>query len=126
MYFLIKTLISATIIVIVSEIAKRYTSALNGYCTTPKETNNSSRVFYTYTIQVQDRNGLAKYLLENGIETKVQHPLLMSEQEPYLNCRSNTPNASELVKKILCLPIYESITDEDVDYVIEKVINYLS
>ncbi len=107
-----------------SEIAKRYTENLKNYCLTPTETKNSQRVFYTYTIQIEDRDGLSKYLAENNIETKIQHPLLMSEQEPYADCKTYTKKASQIIKKVLCLPIYEGLSDDQVDYVIEKVINY--
>ena len=72
------------------------------------------------------RNELMKYLSENNIETKIQHPLLMSQQKPYLNCLSETPNALRIVKRILCLPIHESLEQDDVDYVIEKVTEFFS
>ena len=68
--------------------------------------------------------GAAKYLSENNIETKIQHPLLMSQQKPYLNCVSQSPNALRIVNRILCLPIHESLEQDDVDYVIEKVTEF--
>ena len=49
----------------------------------------------------------------------------MSEQEPYKRCRSFTPNAKEIVKRILCLPIHESLQNEEIDYVIDIVKNFL-
>ena len=100
------------------EIAEKYTNSLKKVCDTPNETPNSERVFYTYTIQVDDRDRLSNYLIQRGIENKIQHPLLMSEQEPYKKCRFFTPKASKIVKRVLCLPIHESLTDEEIDYVI--------
>ena len=106
------------------EIAKRYTEKLKNVCKTPKETENSKRVFYTYTIQIDDRDYLSKYLAENKIETKIQHPLLMSDQSPYLECISNTSNAQQILKRVLCLPIHEGLSNEQVDYVIDKILSF--
>ena len=107
------------------EIADRYTKSLKNYCETPTKTPNSERVFYTYTIKVDKRDELSNYLIQKGIENKIQHPLLMSEQEPYKRCVSFTPNATKIVKRILCLPIHESLHDEEIDYVIDIVKNFL-
>ena len=102
-------------------IAEIYNKAFSNLCEIPSETKNSKRFFYTYTIQCDRRNELMKYLSKNNIETKVQHPLLMSQQKPYSNCVSKSPNALRIVNRILCLPIHESLDQDDVDYVIEKV-----
>ena len=72
------------------------------------------------------RDELSNYLIQKGIENKIQHPLLMSEQEPYKSCRSFTPNATEIVKRILCLPIHESLKNEEIDYVIDIVKNFFN
>ena len=48
----------------------------------------------------------------------------MSQQEPYLDCKSYTPKAEEIVKRILCLPIHEKLLDEEVYYVIDKIKEY--
>ena len=106
------------------EIAKRYSRKLSNVCLTPKETLGSKRVYYTYTIQIDNRDGLSKYLAENKIETKIQHPLLMSDQSPYRDCISQTIKAKQILKKVLCLPINESLSNDQVDYVIEKILNF--
>lgn len=103
------------------KIAERYNEAFSNIFEIPSETRNSKRVFYTYTIQCDQRDALMKHLSDNNIETKIQHPLLMSQQKPYLNCISKSPNALKIVNRILCLPIHESLEQDDVNYVIEKV-----
>ena len=108
-----------------AEIADRYSRSLTDVCEVPKETQKSSRVFYTYTIQTKRRDSLSNYLLSHGIENKIQPPLLMSEQEPYKDCKAFTPNATEIVKNILCLPMHESLENSSIDYVISKVKDFL-
>ena len=107
------------------EIAQIYNDSLSRLCIVPTETPNSERVFYTYTIQTNKRDSLSRYLPDNGIENKIQHPLLMSEQKPYKDCKAYTPRATEIVKKILCLPIHESLETEEIEYVIQKVRDHL-
>lgn len=106
------------------KIAEKYNKGFSNLCEIPKETKDSRRVFYTYTIQCEKRNELMKHLANNNIETKIQHPLLMSQQKPFLSCRSNSYNALRIVNRILCLPIYESMEEDSVDYVIEKVTEF--
>ena len=60
-----------------------------------------------------------KYHSENNIETKVQHPLLTSQQKPYSNCVSKSSNDLRIVNRILCLPINENLDQDDVEYVTE-------
>ena len=107
------------------KIAEKYNKAFFNLCEIPTETKGSKRVFYTYTIQCDKRDELMQYLANNNIETKIQHPLLMSEQEPFLSCISNSPNALRIVNRILCLPVNENMDEDSVDYVIEKVTKFL-
>ena len=107
------------------EIAQIYNDSLYRSCKVPTETPNSERVFYTYTIQTNKRDSLSRYLTDNGIENKIQHPLLMSEQKPYKDCKAYTPRATEIVKKIICLPMHESLEAEEIEYVIKKVKDHL-
>jgi len=104
-------------------ICKQYNSLLKNIVTVPKlDTINNSSCFYSYTIQVDNREDLSAFLLKNGVETKVQHPILMSDQEPYLKCRrDNIINARKIVNKILCLPANEKITNSEVKYICNSI-----
>jgi dTDP-4-amino-4,6-dideoxygalactose transaminase len=80
---------------------------------------------YTYTVRVKDRSGLMEYLAKKGIETKIQHPILMPHQPAYQNClKAKLVNAERIVKEILCLPANEKIKDAQVKYVSECLCHY--
>ena len=49
----------------------------------------------------------------------------MSQQEPYIKYKSYDDNAKRIVKRILSLPIHEKLNDDSVQYVIEKVVEFL-
>jgi len=78
--------------------------------------------YYTYTIQLDDRDVLMAYLGEFGIETKIYHPILMPFQPAYEGKTvADTANAEIVISKILCLPIHEKLNYDDIAFVAEKV-----
>ena len=103
----------------IKSICNHYNHLLKNIVSIPEsDTSNSASCYYSYTVQVDNRDSLAKYLLKYGVETKVQHPILMCDQKPYLECRSdNVDNARRIVNKILCLPANEKITKSEVKYI---------
>ena len=103
----------------IKSICNHYNHLLKNIVSIPKlDTSNSTSCYYSYTVQVDNREGLSRYLLKYGIETKVQHPILMCDQKPYLKSRSdNVTNARRIVNRILCLPANEKITKSEVKYI---------
>jgi dTDP-4-amino-4,6-dideoxygalactose transaminase len=104
------------------EIARLYVEALSGVVECPREEVGEQHVYYTFTIQVDDRDRLMAHLGEKGVETKIHHPFLMPEQTAYKDRFSpDIPNAQRLVKRILSLPNHEKMTDDEVAYVAATV-----
>jgi len=100
------------------EIAGWYDAQLAGVVGIPVENEDEEDVYYTYHIRAERRDELKAFLESKGIETKIQHPILMAEQPAYRHlARREFPNAQRLVKKILCVPAHEKLTRDDVDYV---------
>lgn len=104
------------------KIAARYNTALKGLVQVPEEAPGCRDVYYTYTIQADDRDGLTNYLSERGIESKLQHPSLMPHHPQYQGTDlKQLPVGSRAVNRVLCLPANEKLADQEVDYVIEHV-----
>ena len=84
----------------------------------PVEDHGQWDVYYTYTIQADRRDELKEYLESRGVETKIQHPILMPQQSAYReNLRGEFANAKKLVKRILCIPANEKLTRPEIEYV---------
>ena len=98
--------------------AKFYDSSLYQFVEIPTSSSDRSDVYYTYTVKTEHRDDLKIYLDSHGIETKIQHPELMPKQPAYKRYPSYTPKADELVKKILCIPVHEKLTQKELDYVV--------
>ena len=104
------------------EIAARYDRLLAQWVEVPRQDEGAEDCYYTYQIQTDRRDELKTFLEENGVECKIQHPLLMPEHAAYRDwARGHFPNAQRIVKRILCIPNNEKLTDEQVEYVAATV-----
>lgn len=103
-------------------IAYKYHDALKDIVEIPLEKNGESNSWYSYTIQTDARDGLKEFLEQNRIETKIQHPILMPLQPAYQKYTTTTiSNAKRIVERILCIPAHEKLTEQEQDYVIDKI-----
>lgn len=95
---------------------------VKGIIALPVESQDEQQVYYTYTLRVEKRDELKKYIESRGIETKIQHPYLMPDQPVYRNNpRDKLTNAQKIVKEILCIPANEKMTIQDMDYVLQNI-----
>jgi len=99
-------------------IAKRYDEAFEGY-NWFKKPKYSHTVQY-YTPEWINRDGLCQHLAENGIHTSV-HFKPLSEMTYWKKAvKYPLPNL-KVWENLLSLPVHHALTDEDQQYVIEKV-----
>lgn len=107
-------------------IATRYTERLRAthHITLPEV--HRDHAFSNYVIKIdKNRDGFARELLVKGIETGLHYiPLhLMSYYKNKYNLRINDfPIALRNFQQVLSLPIYASMSDKEVDYVCETII----
>lgn len=104
-------------------IAGWYSALLGASVHTPVTQAWETDVYYTYQVQTPRRDELKAFLEARGIETKIQHPYLMSQQPVYT--QAGCPNGERLVREILCLPAHEKLEHEDVEYVAQAVHAFL-
>ena len=97
---------------------------MSEHITIPPRKKNVKQVFHTYVIQAKDRDGLYRYLLENGIEVKVHYPIPIHIQEAcqYLGYKEGDfPVCEAQARSILTLPVHQHLTDSQLAYVIETI-----
>jgi dTDP-4-amino-4,6-dideoxygalactose transaminase len=84
---------------------------------------NEKHSYFTYVISVKkDRDGLAKFLLENGIYTTLRyHPLHMN---PLYESDKILPNSEILNEESLSIPIHANLSDENIEYIVQKIKEY--
>ncbi len=114
-----------------AKIASKYTDAFSKNKKITLHTIKPDRqtCWHLYVIKVNERNQLLEKLKENGIGTSVhfipvhKHPFY---RNTYKYVDKNYPVANCVFEKSLSLPVYPSMTDEQTDYVIDKVLKYVT
>jgi len=109
-----------------NNIFKRYNEAFASidWITTPIHKHNIKSSCHNYTIKVdKDREEIIKQLSNNNISAGVHYkPLYLHKIFSGINV--NCPTTDSLWKKLLTLPMYPSMTEQDVDKVIDNVKNF--
>jgi len=106
-------------------IASRYNDAFAGLTglTVSKVEEGFYHAYHLYVIQVENRLGLYNFLRTNNIFSQVHYEPV--HLQPYYrrlgNNKGDMPVAENLYEHCLSLPMYPALTDEEQDYVIEKV-----
>ena len=86
----------------------------------PQIRENVKHVFHLYVIRAANREALQKYLVEKGVSTGIHYPtpLPLLPAYKYLNYMpSDFPVASDYMDKILSLPMFPELTEEQIQYV---------
>lgn len=111
-----------------NEIANTYKNKLKGivkYQDLPKNTLNAHHLF---VIEVEDRKGLYDYLRENGIYAQIHyipvHTLPYYKEIGYGS--ADLSNAENYYEHCISLPMYPTLTNEEQEFVIEQVINFVN
>jgi dTDP-4-amino-4,6-dideoxygalactose transaminase len=88
-------------------------------------TNFGKHSFHKFVIDVDDRDLLQQKLAERGIETKIHYrdPLHELPAYQHLQGPSILSPASSLARRCLTLPLYPELTDPEVEYIIDSVLD---
>jgi dTDP-4-amino-4,6-dideoxygalactose transaminase len=75
------------------------------------------------------RDELKKYLADAGIDTMVYYATPMHLQKAYANAvrpAGTFPIAEQLSKEVLSIPIHTTLTDVEIDFVIQKIKDFFA
>ena len=101
--------------------ASIYLEQLVDFVKLPVVQTVDSHVYYTFTLMSSERDKLKSFLESKGIETKIQHPLLMPQQPAYRDSIGEWKNAKIYSSQILSIPVHEKLARNQIDYVIEMI-----
>jgi len=90
----------------------------------PIENGDHFDVYQNYELQAKSRDSLRNYLAEVGIGTIIQWGGKGVHQWEVLGFEIRLPKTEDFFKKCLMLPMNMFISDEDVFYVCESIINF--
>jgi len=112
------------------EIARRYNAAfaeIDGI-RTPFLSPSAYHAYHLYVIQVADRAGLYNYLREHQIYAQVHYvPLhLMPYYSAFGYRKGDFPVVEEYYDHCLSLPMFPTLSEEEQQYVIDTVLEFVS
>ena len=109
------------------EIANKYIAELGQYVIVPRYSKIEAPVFHRFMIQTPQRNKLKNYLMKKGVHTAINYPIPLPYHQAakkYGYKYGDFPVTEKLSNTILSLPIYPTLSNSMVDYVIQKVIQF--
>ena len=83
---------------------------------TPLDIDSS---YYMYHVQVKDRDKFAKYLRKKEIYTTFRYYPL--HRVNFYQNKKRLPNTEYAANHTLCLPLHQSLTNKEVNYVIDII-----
>jgi dTDP-4-amino-4,6-dideoxygalactose transaminase len=110
-------------------VAHRYDAALGDLqgISVPSRTVDSSHVFHQYTLKCADRgvrDALKEHLAAQGIPSMIYYPMALHLQTAYKQV-VNLPVSEELCGRVLSLPICPELDEEQQDYIIHNIRNFI-
>ncbi|WP_242120098.1 UDP-4-amino-4,6-dideoxy-N-acetyl-beta-L-altrosamine transaminase [Aestuariivivens sediminicola] len=109
-------------------IARRYKEAFKGRIKYQGLPEGSYNAHHLFVIEVEDRKGLYEYLRECKIFAQIHY--IPVHTLPYYRrigySEADLGNAEAYYSKCISLPMYPSLTEEDQEFVIEKVLDFIN
>jgi UDP-4-amino-4,6-dideoxy-N-acetyl-beta-L-altrosamine transaminase len=109
------------------EISSRYQEAFNGKDFVKRQSGIvEGHAYHLYVLEVEERLGLYNYLREHQIFAQIHY--IPTHLMPYYRNfgwnEGDLPNAENYYKNCISLPMYPTLTLQEQEYVINKVIGY--
>lgn len=112
------------------EIGLKYSRLLEGVSGVecpPIDGDGRFDILQNYELQVTDREKFIAYMTEHSIGVRIQWggvPLHEMSELGFVAASENLPTCKEYFRKCCMLPIYPTMTDEQVEYVADRIIQF--
>lgn len=107
------------------KIGKKYSEKINNpNLILPKVRENCGHVYHQFVIRCKEREKLIEYLNEYKIGSIIHYPIPphLAEGYAYLgHKKGDYPITEQYANEVLSIPIYNGMTEEEQDFVIEKL-----
>ena len=107
--------------------ANKYNERFKGIIDKPFVLKDTKHVYHQYSIRVQNRDSLQLFLRDNSIPSMIYYPVPLHLQSAYRNSykQGDFPISEDVSKDIISLPMHTELTDEQIDYITDKVISFM-
>jgi len=110
-----------------NQAAARYAVGLGDMVRVPPVIDGGVSVWAQYTIETDDRDGLAAHLRAEGIPTAVYYPIPLHKQAPYAAYPQpgGLPATEAAAEKVISLPMHAYLEADVQDRIISAIRNYV-
>jgi dTDP-4-amino-4,6-dideoxygalactose transaminase len=91
---------------------------------TPYEEEFNHHIYHQYTIRVEKRDELQKFLNENGVSTMIYYPKPLHLQPVFAELgyrEGDLPETEKAANEALSLPMFPELKTEQQEYVVQKI-----
>ena len=106
----------------------KHLAGVNNICL-PVQRPDTKHTWHLFVIRTKQRDGLAKWLADKGIETAVHYPTALPNLPAYqyLGYKpADFPVASALQDEILSLPMFPELTEESIVYISDAIKSFVA
>ncbi len=94
-----------------------------------EEAPYSRSVYHLYVILVDRRDELQRFLAEKGIATGLHYPMPLHLQQAYAHLgykKGDFPVAEKAADRLLSLPMFPELTEEQAEYVVQSIQDFFN
>ena len=104
--------------------ADKYKKALQDVAVVPFEDSENYHIYHQFSIQVENRDELQKFLFDNKIPNAIHYPIPLHLQVAFEDNnypKGSFPIAEKISENIISLPMHPDLTDEEINFITDKV-----
>lgn len=108
-------------------VSSSYQSKLGSFIKTPQVSKGIKSSWAQYTLILENRDEVKKFLDESNIPSVIYYPKAISQQSGYSNFPSVSSGlkiSEDLSKKVLSLPMYPYLKEKNIEYICETLKSY--
>ena len=112
-----------------AKIAKKYYNSFGDLpLTLPNLRKKCSHVFHLFVVSLENRDDFRKYLEKENIGTTIQYPTPVHLQKYYYDKfgKLSLPVTEKLSKRILSLPMYPELDENEISHCIKNIRGYFT
>jgi len=100
---------------------------VDSHVNAPLAPSESVHVYNQFTIRTGQRDALKQFLRDNGIPTEIYYPHPLHLQPAFANLAykpGSFPNSEDASAKVLSLPIFPELTEEQLRIVVQSIAEF--
>ncbi|MFH2035302.1 MAG: DegT/DnrJ/EryC1/StrS family aminotransferase [Candidatus Zixiibacteriota bacterium] len=113
-----------------NRVAENYYKKLKGLPVIfPEKIEGNYQVYHQLVIEVEARDKLQKFLGERNIPTLIHYPIPIHMQKAFIEAGLTAkalPVTERLAGRILSLPIYPELRDDEIDYICSQISEFFN